>query len=75
MLKKAVKTFGLILILTASIGSFIFINSDQAAMVISSGVSFEQVDVIPDDHTVSTPAITIAKKAIIVAKCFLYPTE
>lgn len=75
MLKKAVKLVGLVLILAASVGSFIFMNSSEVRLNISEGVSFEQSELLPDDHTITTPAVAIAKKAIIIAKCFLYPTE
>jgi hypothetical protein len=75
MLKKAVKLVGLVLILAASVGSFIFMNSSEVRLNISEGGSFEQSELLPDDHTITTPAVAIAKKAIIIAKCFLYPTE
>ena len=75
MLKKAVKLVGLVLILAASLGSFIFMNSCEVRLNISEGVSFEQSELLPDDHSITTPAVAIAKKAIIIAKCFLYPTE
>lgn len=75
MLKKVAKTIGLVLILSASIGSFIYMNSASTQINLSQGISIEQPEIIPEDNSITTPAITIAKKAIVIAKCFLYPTE
>ena len=75
MLKKAAKAFGLVLLLTASVGSFIYMNSSSIRLDISEGVSFEQSEILPEEHAITTPAIAITKKAIILAKSFLYPTS
>ena len=74
MLKKAIKVVGLVIILAASVGSFLYMNSTALNLNISNGVSFEQSELLPEEHTITTPAVAIAKKAIIIAKCFLYPT-
>jgi len=75
MLKRAAKVFGFLLVVTASIGSFIYINSANSSLNISEGIGFEQPDLLPEEPSVATPAIAVAKKAIILAKCFLYPSE
>jgi len=75
MLKKAAKVFGLVLLLSASLCSFVYMNSTSLQMDITEGISFNQPEVLPEEHSITTPAIAIAKKAVIVVKCFLYPTE
>ena len=75
MQKKSAKVFGLVLILSASLCSFVYMNSASLNLDISEGVSFEQSEILPEEHSITTPAITIAKKAVFIAKCFLYPTE
>jgi len=74
MLKKALKTVAFMLVLSASISSFIYINSTNLEIT-AEGVTLEQPDLIPDEHTIVVPAVSIVAKAILIAKGFLYPSE
>jgi|GEM_PF-3207833 len=74
MLKKATKTVAFLLVLAASVSSFIYINSTNLD-INTEGIVMEQPDLIPDDHTIVVPAVSLVKKAVVVARGFLYPAE
>ena len=74
MLKKAAKTIAFLLVVSASVSSFIYINYNNLDLK-AEGISLEQPDLIPDEHTIVAPAISFVKEALVIARGFLNPTE
>ena len=75
MLKKVLKKVSLAVIVAASVGSFIFMNSSYSSADEYDQISISIEDPIPDEHTMQVPELALVKKALVLAKCFLYPTE
>jgi len=74
MLKKTIKRISFVLLAVASLSAFIYLNGSTTEVPVSKeshSISVEEG--IEEDHAIITPDLALVKKALFIAKCFLYP--